>query len=203
MQACWALDWRPILECFETGEYSLAIYRLCQMVTWLVMSPAKFLAEIFPEFFPVSYRSKVSFRVQKFFLSFEAKISLKNECIEVLLARTSRGTLYYLILGWKMVVFFFVVLVLQGWQEHVYAYIMGGCSLCHLPYAKISMLVLSRFSMLSFCTRQRLSPWRTFSSLARHPRYQRLSTKLPGNFQPKWLASTTYLWVKSLVSYSS
>ena len=45
--------------------------------------------------------------------------------------------------------------------------------------------------------------WRTFSSLARHPRYQRLSTKLPGNSQPEWLASMTYLWAKSLVSYSS
>ena len=33
-----------------------------------------------------------------------------------------------------MVVFFFVVSVLQGWREHVYAYIMGGCSLCRLPY---------------------------------------------------------------------
>jgi hypothetical protein len=52
------------------------------------------LAEIFPEIFPVSHRLKGSFRVKKKFLSFEAKISLKNECIEVLLARTSREALY-------------------------------------------------------------------------------------------------------------
>ena len=92
------------------------------------MSPAKFLAEIFREIFPGLLQVKQVISSQKVFLSFEAKISLKNECIEVLLARTSRETLYYLILGRKRFVFFFVVSVLQGWREHVYAYIMGGCS---------------------------------------------------------------------------